>query len=673
MSRILVLGPGPLRPGVGAGASQLAREIAAGLAERGHEIVVLDASPTSALLEPGLTASRYLEPLTPRSVRAVAETAAVDALVAEGMGLFAARGAREALEDLAWLGRSPAALVKESPGGGAAYPEPRGERVIDAVVASDGETSRVVAWFAADTSEGWAVCDATHALGKGDHAGLVRCVQDAHLPRGLVTVRLVDDAVLFSEALDTALVSWAAEAAGLVAGVVLARLLDGAAIEEAVAGARPRSERASRFSRAPSFGDGGGGAPLAIPRSLGGRLVASKAAAPVAPPSRGIVLVGPSAPRPGHGDEASAACRRATEIARGAGRDVLVVTERCDVGAGGVAPEELSGGAAGETWRGFGAAPGESAADATRGGDAIELHVILLASGGVAKLAGTFEHVERGVHPSDAAAVFPSLVVSETALRAAEESALAHACTLPSKGIVTVRFAVTPGDDGAPALLGVEEGVTTHVLSLEHVLGVDLVSIAARLALGEALDLEPLPVPRHVAVEEHVFPFAELGAADTKLGARPRATGTVLGIARTVGRAYAKALRAMGVDLRAPEDGERLRVLLAGAPSHSLLLADLARRLYALGFDLATTAEAAVWLDRRRVPHAVEAQPARAVAARRYHAVVAPGEGAELRRAALEAQVACFTTVELVEIAVRALEEGTTRPPTSLASWVSEG
>lgn len=680
MSRVLVVGPGPVRPGVGVGSSSLAREVASALASLGHEIAVVDASPTSALLEPGFTAHRFLEPLTPASVRAVAAASQADVLVAEAMGIFVARSIGSTLDDLPWLGRSPSALYAASRTARAELDAPGGP-VFDAVVASDGAGASVLAVFAADTSAGLAPCDATHTFVEPP-APVAAALARVELPRGLFTVRVAAGAIVLAEPLDSSLWGWGAAAVGLGAGRVLARLLDGASVTAATSERGAESVRVRTHLRAPTFDESApevAVADRAVARSLGGRVVLSEVAPiPSVPPKDDVVvLLGPAPPRAGHGEEASAATRRAAALARAMGRPVRVITSREDLGRGedarvlGDSPSSLSGAQMLAVIRDFGSDADASSSDSVAEVDpaAIELHVVTIAGGDVAKVVGTFEHVERGVHASDAAAVFPSLTLPEDALRDAEDAALEVARVAGGRGLVTARFAIVLGASPSRTLLGVTRGVTTHVLSLEHVLGRDLVSEAFAVALGGPVDPEPPPVPRHVAVEEHVFAFAELGAADTKLGRHARSTGTVLGIAKTVGRAYAKALAAMGVDLAPPAEGERSRVLVAGSAGGSALMADLGRRLYALGFELVTTAEAATWLDKLRVPHQLERDPARAIASGRYHAVVAPGEGAELRRAALGARVACFTTVELVEVAVRALEEGTARAPSSLATW----
>jgi carbamoyl-phosphate synthase large subunit len=305
-----------------------------------------------------------------------------------------------------------------------------------------------------------------------------------------------------------------------------------------------------------------------------------------------------------------------------------------------------------------------------------EIHVLVLtdAPNARARVLGTFEHVEHApVHAADAAAVFPSLSASETALRSAEEQSVALAIESGARGIVTVRWAL----GASPSLLGLTGGITAHVLSLGLATGVDLVAESVRLALGEPFDTSPSPTPSHVAVEEHVFPFADVGASDTRLDRGPFSTGTVLALGDTIERAYLRALAAMGVSLHRPREASSSAVMLAGGDEHASALADVGRRLFAIGFEILATEEAARWLTRMRIRHRVASDAASLVLRREVAALVAatssehPSARAELRRAALVARVPCFTTIDLTRVAVRALEQESNDLPRALEDWIT--
>jgi hypothetical protein len=303
----------------------------------------------------------------------------------------------------------------------------------------------------------------------------------------------------------------------------------------------------------------------------------------------------------------------------------------------------------------------------------VEIHVLVMTDGERARVLGTFEHVEHApVHADDAAAVFPSLAAPENTLRAAEEESMRIAVASGARGVVTVRWAIA----AELVMLGIVGGITSHALSLGLVTGVDLVAESVRIALGDAVDTTPAQLPRHVAVEEHVFPFADTGASDTRLDRGPFSTGSVLAIGDTVERAYLRALSAMGVSLARPRASGEAAVLLAGGDEHASALADVGRRFFALGFEIVATEEAARWLTRMRIRHRAVSDAPKMIAAREVVAVVAatsreqPEARAELRRAALLSGVPCFTTIDLTRVAVRALEQEANDLPRALDDWI---
>src|SRR5947199_201043 len=80
-------------------------------------------------------------------------------------------------------------------------------------------------------------------------------------------------------------------------------------------------------------------------------------------------------------------------------------------------------------------------------------------------------------------------------------------------------------------------------------IGVSLAKVATKVMLGRSLrnmDLVGEARPDHVAVKAPVFPFQRLPGVDTILGPEMKSTGEVMGIDRSLGRAYYKAMLAAG-------------------------------------------------------------------------------------------------------------------------------
>jgi hypothetical protein len=698
VKRVLVVGPGPLRPGVGPAVSGIAAELAEALAERGCEVVGVDSSPASALLWSPGPIRRYLEPIDPGTLERIANVERVDATVAHAAGPFVLRALTVEGVGGSWADASPSQLVAAT----SVLPVDADGPVVDVVAASDGEATEVLAALPCASPAHVALADAEHDVTVEIPRAVMDVVKAFFASRrevGLTTLRLSERGGAFEvfsvDRIDGTLWHVAGLARGVRSGALLGALVAGVPGGEALRKASCRARAVTR--RTPSFDfepyPGVDRTLGARPKSLGATLTTDErtsSARAGAGAGDTDVIVGPGPVRAGHGAEASVATLLAAREAARLGHVVTVVSAREGTDADSAA--EIPEGAA-HVFLGFGAEPARIAELASRGSDvgaryvararelegpppppnAVELHVVVLADGTRGKVVGTFEHVERAqVHAEDAAAVFPSLAVDEASLFAAEERAVSLASELGVKGIYTARFAVT---GGSAVLSSVAAGVTTHALSLGLILGTDLVADAVRVALGAPVDMRPTALPRHVAVEEHVFPFAALGASDTRLDRRPRSTGSVLALGETVARAYARALAAMGVSLRRPGPGGERAILLAGAEAHAADLADVGRRLYALGFELVATDEAAGWLARTRVPHVRSGDPAGLVSRRGVVAIVATSDrDADLRRAALVAGVTCFTTVELVKVAAKALEldDAAIREVRALEDWAAE-
>jgi carbamoyl-phosphate synthase large subunit len=168
-----------------------------------------------------------------------------------------------------------------------------------------------------------------------------------------------------------------------------------------------------------------------------------------------------------------------------------------------------------------------------------------------------------------------------------------------------------------------------------------------------------------------VFPFERLGV-DPALGREMRSTGEVIGLDDTPARAYAKALRGMGITLRAPATGAApgaRGVLLSVAHRDRTVAIDLARRFRAIGFDVLALGDVRAALTAARVPFqdggndelstAIEQLRGGKMA---YAVVTANGDDEiartrALRAAALAAHVPCFTTMRLAGLGCSALEE----------------
>ena len=322
--------------------------------------------------------------------------------------------------------------------------------------------------------------------------------------------------------------------------------------------------------------------------------------------------------------------------------------------------------------------------------EAIAVDVDAVTDGTRVVIAGVMEHLEPAfVHGGDAAAILPAFTLDPEVVARIEDRVRAIALESGLIGLVGVRLAVVAD---AIVVLDVEPRAGRTSSFVTRATGFPLVRIATKVMLGKTLDelgVSERPIPRHVAARERVFPFERLGV-DPALGREMRSTGEVIGLDDSPARAYGKALRGIGIALRAPEGG-------AGAGPRGVLLSvhdgrdrgdrdrtaavDLAKRFRAIGFDVHALGEVRAALTAARIPFRdagsedLDAVLEDIRGGRIAFAVVtAKGDAEivrtrELRAAALSAHIPCFTTIRLARLGCAALEEDPTARVRPLQDW----
>jgi carbamoyl-phosphate synthase large subunit len=312
--------------------------------------------------------------------------------------------------------------------------------------------------------------------------------------------------------------------------------------------------------------------------------------------------------------------------------------------------------------------------------DAIEIDVDCISDGERVVIGAVMEHLERaGIHSGDSATVLPPFTLRADVVDEIERIVRALALELGVVGLMNAQLAVK---DGQVYVLEVNPRASRTVPFVSKATGVPLARIATKVMLGKTLDelgITDQPLGRHVAAKECVFPFKKLPGADTILGPEMRSTGEVMGIGETAARAYAKALRAIGVQLRAPRAGATAKAFLAVSRSDHSVIVEIARRLRALGFTIVADPSTAAALSASRLPAQSLAPDAAEAALHNGDMAVAivTAEGEEeitrtrpLRRAALARGIPCFTTTALARTGCSALEEDDgTEHVRSLQEW----
>jgi len=239
-------------------------------------------------------------------------------------------------------------------------------------------------------------------------------------------------------------------------------------------------------------------------------------------------------------------------------------------------------------------------------------------------------------------------------------------------GLMNIQFVVMPG--AAVYVIEVNPRASRTVPFLSKVTGVPMVKVATKIMLGVSLKEQGYetglsPEQPLVGIKAPVFSMQKLVGVDTFLGPEMKSTGEVMGIAGTYDAALAKALVAAGLMLK-PRSG----VLFSVADRDKNEALPIIRRFAGAGCDLYATegtaqAIADAGLPVKRITKKLSEGHPNVVDVIRQGTVggvvntvtggrVPLHDGFEIRRAATDAGIPCFTSLDTARAAVKALAGG---------------
>jgi carbamoyl-phosphate synthase large subunit len=314
--------------------------------------------------------------------------------------------------------------------------------------------------------------------------------------------------------------------------------------------------------------------------------------------------------------------------------------------------------------------------------DAIEVDVDAVSDGETVLIGGVMQHVEEaGIHSGDSACVLPPLSLGPEQEAEMRRQTTAIARGLGVRGLVNVQFAL---HEGTVYVIEANPRASRTVPFVEKAIGIDLVGLACRVALGERLSEIGATVPTMigVAVKEAVLPFARFPGADPVLGPEMRSTGEVMALAPDFPTAYAKASRAAGMPLPSLPNGVPRLAFLSVCDRDKSAVTLLAQRLADLGFSLCATPGTARAIAQLGIPvtrvakigdESGEETVGDLIRDRRVDLIVntpvgrgARRDGYEIRRAAISARIPCITTIAGASAAVYAIGRATPVEPRAL-------
>jgi carbamoyl-phosphate synthase large subunit len=307
-----------------------------------------------------------------------------------------------------------------------------------------------------------------------------------------------------------------------------------------------------------------------------------------------------------------------------------------------------------------------------------EVEVDAICDGEDVLIPGIMEHIERaGVHSGDSMAVYPGLNLTQSEVDTLVEYTSRIGLGLDVRGLMNVQYVIMGDDRGESRVyvLEVNPRASRTVPFISKVTGVPMVRLAVNCSLGMTLREQGYigglwPKQPLVAVKAPVFSMAKLIGVDTYLGPEMKSTGEVMGIDRNFPAALAKAV--MAAELALPSEGGALLSLSDHSKPDAI---PVIRRLHEAGYRLYGTEGTAAEIRALGIP-VEEVTKLLSGGHPNVLDVINDGlvdcvintpeggrpstlmDGFQIRRAAAERRIPCFTSIDTARAATEALLAG---------------
>ena len=286
-------------------------------------------------------------------------------------------------------------------------------------------------------------------------------------------------------------------------------------------------------------------------------------------------------------------------------------------------------------------------------------------------------------------AIYPGLTLSEAEVDTIVDYTTRIGRELQVRGLMNIQYVVVGGpayrsptsNDGDAGtgdtevyVIEVNPRASRTIPFISKITGVPMVRLAIKAMLGKSLKGEGYQgglwkKQKLVGIKAPVFSMSKLSGVDTYLGPEMKSTGEVMGIDHDFRSAVSKALMAAGLAL--PQKGS---ILLSVADRHKAEAVGMFRALYEAGYRLYATAGTAATIIGLGIP--VMAVPKRLseghpnvvdiIVEGTVDAVVntvtgdreVMQDGFNIRRAAVDRRIPCFTSLDTARAAVESLSTG---------------
>jgi len=300
-----------------------------------------------------------------------------------------------------------------------------------------------------------------------------------------------------------------------------------------------------------------------------------------------------------------------------------------------------------------------------------EIEVDAVSDGSEVLIPGIMQHIERaGVHSGDSTAVFPAHDLSPAIRDKVVDYTQKLAVELEVKGLINIQFVEFENE---LYVLEVNPRSSRTIPFISKITGIPMVKLATEIMFGRSLkDLGYKgglqPDRDFYAVKVPVFSFNKLEQVDINLGPEMKSTGEVMGIDKSLKTAIYKGLLAAGVEI--PEKGTIVATIADKDKDEAI---PILKEFYNMGFKLISTEGTAAALRKQGVevetvkklkegsPNIVDlirGGKVDFVINTLTHGRKPFSDGFQIRRAAVELNVPCLTSLDTVKVVHEVIREG---------------
>jgi len=307
-----------------------------------------------------------------------------------------------------------------------------------------------------------------------------------------------------------------------------------------------------------------------------------------------------------------------------------------------------------------------------------EVEVDAVGDGENVLIPGIMEHIERaGVHSGDSMAVYPAINLNELEEATIIDYTVRIGLALNVKGLMNIQFVIMSSDRAQPSavyVLEVNPRASRTIPFISKVTGIPMVKVSTKVMLGTSLKEQGYgsglwPKQNLIGIKAPVFSMSKLVGVDTHLGPEMKSTGEVMGIDYTFDAALAKALLASGLMVSPPG-----AILFSIADRDKAEAPPIIRSFSLAGYKLYATEGTAAMIKTLGLPITLiskrlgEGHPnvidiindgtVSGVVNTITGGRIPLRDGFEIRRAAVEKRIPCFTSLDTARAAAEAILKG---------------